>query len=72
MKFIPNNKIIVEYNDYRILIGEGATELISYIGVVVRDNVSILYDDWWCASLNIKENLWDFLFISKILFIWFF
>ena len=74
MKLTPDNKIIVEYNDYGIPVGEGGTELRSYIGVVVRDNVSILYDDWRRVPLAIKEKLWDhalviddFLFISVIL-----
>ena len=45
MKLTPDNKIIVEYNDYGIPNEEGANELWSYISVVVRDNVSILYDN---------------------------
>ena len=74
MKLTPDNKIIVEYNDYGIPIGEGGIELRSYIGVVVRDNISILYDYWRRVPLEIKEILWDhvlviydFLFISVIL-----
>ena len=74
MKLTPDNKTIVEYNDYRIPVREGGTELRSYIGVVVRDNVSILYDDWRRVPPEIKEKLWDhvlviydFLFISVIL-----
>ena len=51
MKLTVDNKIIVEYNDYGILVGEGGTELRSYIGVVVGDNVSILFDDWQCVAL---------------------
>ena len=59
MKLTPDNKIIVEYNDYGIPVGEGGIELRSYIGVVVRDNVSILYDDWRRVPLETKEKLWD-------------
>lgn len=59
MKLTPDNKIIVEYNDYGIPVGEGATELRSYIGVVVRDNVSIFYDNWRRVPLAIEEKLWD-------------
>ena len=46
MKLSLDNKIIVEYDDYRIPVAERAIELRSYISVVIRDNVSILYDDW--------------------------
>ena len=46
MKLSLDNKIIVEYDDYRILVGERAIELRSYVSVVIRENVSILYDDW--------------------------
>ncbi|KAL9414402.1 hypothetical protein AB3S75_042803 [Citrus x aurantiifolia] len=59
MKLTHDNKIIVEYNDYGIPVGEGGTELRSYIGVVVRDNVSILYNDWRRVPLEIKEKCWD-------------
>ena len=54
MKLVPDNKIIVEYNDCGISVREGANELRSYIGIVVKDNVLILYDDWRRVLLEIK------------------
>lgn len=63
----PVNKIIVEYNDYGIPVGEGATELKSYIGVVVRDNVSIFYDNWRHVPLEIEEKLWDHILSKFVL-----
>ncbi|KAL9462459.1 hypothetical protein AB3S75_000462 [Citrus x aurantiifolia] len=46
MKLTPDNKIIINYNDYGLPVGESITKLRSYIGLVVMDNVSILYNDW--------------------------
>ena len=46
IKLTPDNKIIVDYNNYGLPVGESITKLRLYIGVVVRDNASILYDDW--------------------------
>ena len=70
MKLTPDNKIIVKYNDYGNPVGEGGAKLRSYIGVVVKDNVSILYDDWRHVHLEIKEKIWDHvLVIYDFLFI---
>ncbi|KDO43780.1 hypothetical protein CISIN_1g043991mg, partial [Citrus sinensis] len=56
-----DHKVIVQYNHYGVPVGDGANDFRSYIGVLVRDNVSILYDDWQHVPLKIKDKLWDHL-----------
>ena len=45
-KTIVDHMTIRLYNQYGVLIKDGANDLKSYIGVLIRDNISILYDDW--------------------------
>lgn len=40
-----SNKALVEYNSYGVLVGKGRNDLRSYIGVIVRETISILLDD---------------------------
>ncbi|KAL9417273.1 hypothetical protein AB3S75_040284 [Citrus x aurantiifolia] len=61
LKRSAGDKVIVEYNQYGVPVGDGANDLRSYIGVLVRDSISILYDDWRRAPLEIKDKLWDHL-----------
>ncbi|KAL9453499.1 hypothetical protein AB3S75_009159 [Citrus x aurantiifolia] len=61
LKRSVDDKVIVQYNHYGVPVGDGANDFRSYIGVLVRDNVSILYDDWQCVPLEIKDKFWDHL-----------
>ncbi|GAY69109.1 hypothetical protein CUMW_269490 [Citrus unshiu] len=61
LKRSVDDKVIVEYNQYGVPVGDGANDLRSYIGVLVRDSISILYDDWRRVPLEIKDKLWDHL-----------
>ena len=53
------DKIVVEYNIYGVPIGQGRNELRNYIGVIVREIISITYDDWRRVPLEVKEFLWQ-------------
>ena len=61
LKRSADDKVIVQYNQYGVPIGDGANDLRSYIDVLVRDSISILYDDWRRVPLEIKDKLWDHL-----------
>ncbi|KAL9437117.1 hypothetical protein AB3S75_023038 [Citrus x aurantiifolia] len=61
LKRSTDDKLIVQYNQYEVPIGDETNDLRSYIGVLVRDNISILYDDWRRVPLEIKDKLWDHL-----------
>ncbi|GAY68462.1 hypothetical protein CUMW_264310, partial [Citrus unshiu] len=39
-------------------VGKGRNDLRSYIGVIVRETISILLDHWRCVPLEMKETLW--------------
>lgn len=61
LKRSTEDKIIVEYNQYEVPIGNRANDRRSYISVLVRDNISILYEERRHVSLEIKEIFWDLL-----------
>ncbi|GAY48980.1 hypothetical protein CUMW_115770 [Citrus unshiu] len=61
LKRLADDKVILQHNQYGAPIGDGANDLRSYIGVLVRDNISILFDDWRHVPLEIKDKLWDHL-----------
>ncbi|GAY60797.1 hypothetical protein CUMW_204870, partial [Citrus unshiu] len=61
LKRSTDDKVIMQYNQYGVPVVDGANDLRSYIGVLVRDNISILYDDWRRVPLEIKDKLWDYL-----------
>ena len=61
LKRSTDDMLIMQYNQYEVPIGDGMNDLRSYIGVLVRDNISILYDDWRLVPLEIKDKLWDHL-----------
>ncbi|KAH9698429.1 hypothetical protein KPL71_024008 [Citrus sinensis] len=48
----------IEYNSYGVSVGKGRNDLRSYIGVIVREIISILLDDWRRVPLEMKETLW--------------
>ncbi|GAY59048.1 hypothetical protein CUMW_191590 [Citrus unshiu] len=66
LKRSVDDKVIVQYNQYGVPVGEGANDLRSYIDVLVRDSISILYDDWRRAPLEIKDKLWDRLQVQSM------
>ncbi|KDO40913.1 hypothetical protein CISIN_1g045482mg, partial [Citrus sinensis] len=49
---------LIEYNSYGVPVGKGRNDLRSYIGVIIRETISILLDDWRRVPLEIKETLW--------------
>ena len=49
----------VEFNVYGVPVGKGRNELRTYIGVIVRETISITYDDWRIVPLEIKDTLWQ-------------
>ena len=48
----------VMYNSYGVPVGKKRNDLRNYIGVIVRERVPIIYDDWRKVPLDIKETLW--------------
>ena len=53
-----SHEAAIEYNSYGVPVGRGRNDLKSYIGVIVRETISILLDDWRCVPLEMKETLW--------------
>ena len=47
-------KIVVQYNEMGVPAVDEATELASFIGVLARTSVSILYSDWYKVPLETK------------------
>ena len=40
------NRLVVDYNKRGEWIGENATQMVSYIGTCIRNNISITYASW--------------------------
>ena len=53
-----SHEALIEYNSYGVPVGKGRNDLRSYIGVIIRETISILLDDWRRVPLEIKETLW--------------
>ncbi|KAH9717951.1 hypothetical protein KPL71_022033 [Citrus sinensis] len=53
-----SHEAAIEYNSYGVPVGKGRNDLRSYIGVIVRETISILLDDWRRVPLEMKETLW--------------
>ncbi|KAL9441529.1 hypothetical protein AB3S75_020096 [Citrus x aurantiifolia] len=55
---IRKGKIVVQYNEMGVPAEEEATELASFLIVLARTSVSILYSNWHKVPLETKERLW--------------
>ncbi|GAY55438.1 hypothetical protein CUMW_164240 [Citrus unshiu] len=53
-----SHEVAIEYNSYGVPVGKGRNDLRSYIGVLIRETISILLDDWRRVPLEMKETLW--------------
>ena len=51
-------KIVVQYNEMSVPAWEEAIELASFLDVLARTLVSILYSDWHKVSPETNERLW--------------
>lgn len=47
------------YNSFGVPVGLKRNDLRSYVGVVARERIPIIYDDWRKVPLEIKESLWS-------------
>ncbi|KAL6558448.1 hypothetical protein OROMI_018798 [Orobanche minor] len=52
------NHNVIEFNSYGVPVGKGRNDLRTYIGVIVRETISILHDDWRHVPMEIKDSLW--------------
>ena len=49
-------------------IGKEAAELQSYVGVLAREKVRITYDSWKKVPGDVKENIWEAVNVSFIIY----
>ncbi|CAH9145254.1 unnamed protein product [Cuscuta epithymum] len=59
LKKTTDAKVVVKVNKFGVHSGDGWTELANYIGVLTRDTMCILYDDWRKVPEDVKENMWN-------------
>ena len=65
-------KIVVQYNEMGVPAEEEATGLASFLGVLARTSVSILYSDWSKVPPETNERLWkSFLVILEKLIVFY-
>lgn len=55
-----NGKIVVRYNRYGVHVGPEATALSTFLRVLARVSVPIIFKDWRLVPDNYKEALWSF------------
>ena len=51
--------LVVDWNNKGQPIGDMKEKFVSYIGVVTRLNVPIIFDDWRKVPKQHKEHIWD-------------
>ncbi|KAI3919717.1 hypothetical protein MKX01_000158 [Papaver californicum] len=49
---------VIEYNEHGQPIGQFSSELASYMGVLARQMVPIIHDNWKVVPSTLKEELW--------------
>lgn len=54
-----SGRFVVKYNSLGVPVGEEAIELATYIGVLARTSIPILYNDWRRVPDDTKERLWE-------------
>ncbi|KAL0561456.1 hypothetical protein IC582_001884 [Cucumis melo] len=52
------NRLVVDYNERGEWIGENATQIVSYIGTCVRNNIPITYASWLDVPLELKDKIY--------------
>ncbi|KAK9195326.1 hypothetical protein WN943_003446 [Citrus x changshan-huyou] len=52
-----SGKFVVKYNSLGVLVGEEAIELATYISVLARTSILIIYNDWCRVPDDTKEHL---------------
>lgn len=52
------NRLVVDYNERGEWIGENATQMVSYIGTCVRNNIPITYASWLDVPLELKDKIY--------------
>ena len=52
-----SGKFVVKYNSLGVLVGEEAIELATYISVLARTSILIIYNDWRRVPDDTKEHL---------------
>lgn len=53
------DKVNVEFNIIGNPVGKGSVTLSSFMGVLVREHVSVLLDDWRYVDSKIKDTMWE-------------
>ncbi|CAH9146728.1 unnamed protein product, partial [Cuscuta epithymum] len=61
LKKAADDKVVVKVNSFGVHAGKEWTELTNYIGVLVRDHVSIVHDEWRHVKVKLKDEMWNHL-----------
>ena len=58
-KKAKGDKVTVSLNTRGQIVGQHGTELQSYLGVLVRQNVPIFVVNWHQVSTELKDKIWE-------------
>jgi hypothetical protein len=62
-------KVKIKYNKKGVPIGEGATQLATFEGLIARNLVPITYETWHNVGKDAKEDLWKYILVRNMLII---
>ncbi|KAG7542144.1 Transposase-associated domain [Arabidopsis thaliana x Arabidopsis arenosa] len=54
-----DEKLEVEFNAIGAHVGKGSAALSSFLGILVREHVPVLLDDWRHLDANTKDRMWE-------------
>lgn len=54
-----DDKVEVDFNAIGNHVGRGSVRLSSFVGIIVREHVSVLLDDWRHLDVRTKEMMWE-------------
>ena len=59
-------KLLINYKQDGIYVGDSSVHLTSYLGVLARIMVPIRYRDWRDVSIQLKDKLWDSIEVTNL------
>jgi len=55
----PEDKIDIEFNTLGEHIGDGSVLLSSFLGILVREHVPVLLEDWMQLDELTRDTMWE-------------
>ena len=60
------SRIKITFNERGQPVAENSSKLSSYLGVIAREHIPIVIDDWRKVDEEIKQQLWELVQVSYV------